>query len=173
MHRLFLLAVLGCSSASFALAASAPLGFDDARHLLNRTGFAAIPAEIEAFARLTRDEAVDRLLAQAGRSAVTPPPPWTGAAFESPRRFRGMGAEERKLALRELFVKAFELQSWWFQEMLTTPSPLTERMTLFWHNHFVSSQRKVRSPQLMYRQNVLLRRHALGNFGDLLHAIAR
>jgi uncharacterized protein (DUF1800 family) len=25
----------------------------------------------------------------------------------------------------------------------------------------------------MYRQNVLLRRHALGNFGDLLHAIAR
>ena len=42
--------------------------------------------------------------------------------------------------------------------MLETPSPLTERMTLFWHNHFVSSQQKVRSPQLMYRQNVLLRR---------------
>ena len=57
--------------------------------------------------------------------------------------------------------------------MLTTPSPLTEKMTLFWHNHFVSSQQKVRSPQLMYRQNVLLRRHALGNFGEFLHAIAR
>ena len=46
-------------------------------------------------------------------------------------------------------------------------------MTLFWHNHFVSSQQKVRSPQLMYRQNVLLRSHALGNFGELLHAVAR
>jgi uncharacterized protein (DUF1800 family) len=54
-----------------------------------------------------------------------------------------------------------------------TPSPLTEKMTLFWHNHFVSSQQKVRSPQLMYRQNVLLRRHAVGNFGALLHAISR
>jgi hypothetical protein len=56
--------------------------------------------------------------------------------------------------------------------MLQTRS-LTERMTLFWHNHFVSSQQKVRSPQLMYRQNLLLRRHALGNFGKLLQAVAR
>jgi uncharacterized protein (DUF1800 family) len=46
-------------------------------------------------------------------------------------------------------------------------------MTLFWHNHFVSSQQKVRSPQLMYRQNALLRRHALGSFRDMLHAVAR
>jgi uncharacterized protein (DUF1800 family) len=172
MHRLFLLAVLGCSSASFALAASAPLGFDDARHLLNRTGFSATPTEIDAYAGLTREQAVDRLLAGAGRPAATPPPAWA-TGFESPRRFRGMSAEERKLAVREIFQKAFELQSWWFTEMLTTASPLNERMTLFWHNHFVSSVRKVRSPQLMYRQNVLLRQHAFGNFGEMLRAVAR
>ena len=41
--------------------------------------------------------------------------------------------------------------------MLVTPSPLTERMTLFWHNHFVSSQQKVRFARLMYQQNALLR----------------
>jgi uncharacterized protein (DUF1800 family) len=46
-------------------------------------------------------------------------------------------------------------------------------MTLFWHNHFTSSLQKVRSPALMYRQNVLLRKHALGNFGELLHAVSR
>jgi uncharacterized protein (DUF1800 family) len=45
-------------------------------------------------------------------------------------------------------------------------------MTLFWHNHFTSSFRKVRWPPLMYRQNLLLRRHALGNFRKMLHAIA-
>ena len=84
-----------------------------------------------------------------------------------------MSAEDRKLAQREMFQKAFELRSWWLTEMLVTPSPLTEKMTLFWHNHFVSSQQKVRSPQLMYRQNALLRRHALGNFGRLLQAVAR
>jgi uncharacterized protein (DUF1800 family) len=46
-------------------------------------------------------------------------------------------------------------------------------MTLFWHNHFVSSQQKVRAPQRLYRQNELFRTHALGNFGALLHAVAR
>jgi uncharacterized protein (DUF1800 family) len=84
-----------------------------------------------------------------------------------------MVGEERRLAQIERFQRGFELQSWWLGEMLATPSPLTEKMTLFWHNHFVSSQQKVRSPQLMYRQNVLLRRHALGSFGEMLHAVAR
>jgi uncharacterized protein (DUF1800 family) len=160
-------------ASSFAFAANGPLGFDDARHLFNRTSFAAGPADIEAFAGLTREQAADRLLSWAGKAAVTSPPAWTGRPFESLRRFRGMSPEDRKAALREMFQKSIELQSWWLTEMLVTPSPLTEKMTLFWHNHFVSSQQKVRSPQLMYRQNVLLRRHAVGNFGALLHAIAR
>jgi uncharacterized protein (DUF1800 family) len=57
--------------------------------------------------------------------------------------------------------------------MLATDSPLSEKMTLFWHNHFVSSQQKVRFPKLLVDQNRLLRQQALGNFGTLLHAIAR
>jgi uncharacterized protein (DUF1800 family) len=46
-------------------------------------------------------------------------------------------------------------------------------MTLFWHNHFVSSQQKVRVARFMYTQNALLRAHALGNFGSQLHAVAK
>jgi uncharacterized protein (DUF1800 family) len=46
-------------------------------------------------------------------------------------------------------------------------------MTLFWHNHFTSSLKKVKWPPLMWRQNQLLRRHALGSFRELLHRIAR
>lgn len=69
--------------------------------------------------------------------------------------------------------RGIELREWWFREMLDTPSPLTERMTLFWHNHFATSQQKVRYGQLMYRQNLTLRKHALGNFGQLLKDIAR
>jgi uncharacterized protein (DUF1800 family) len=57
--------------------------------------------------------------------------------------------------------------------MLATPSPLTERLTLFWHNHFTSSLTKVRSPHLLFRQNALLRTEALGNFARMLHAMAR
>src|SRR4029079_16811066 len=52
-------------------------------------------------------------------------------------------------------------------------SPLTERMTLFWHNHFVSSQQKVRFARLMYAQNATLRANALGDFATLLHAASK
>ncbi len=80
---------------------------------------------------------------------------------------------ERKAFLQEQIRHGLALRAWWVQEMLATPSPLTERMTLFWHNHFVSSQQKVRIARLMYGQNAMLRANALGNFGTLLHAAAK
>ena len=152
---------------------AAGMGFDEARHLLNRTSFAANVDDIGAFAQLTRAQAVDQLLAwTAGNKVATPPPAWVND-FESPRRLRAMSEEQRKLAQRELFEKGAELRGWWMTEMLTTPSPLTEKMVLFWHNHFVSSLQKVRSPVLMYRQQQVLRKHALGYFGDLLHDVSK
>ena len=65
-----------------------------------------------------------------------------------------------------------DLQAWWLEEMILTDSPLTERMTLFWHNHFATSYRKVKVLPWVYKQNIILRRHALGNFKDLLKAIS-
>ena len=166
-----LLALVLLLPAALALAAS-PMGFDEARHLLNRTSFSANPADINAFAKLTRAQAVDQLLAWTAHKVDTRAPDWSND-FESPRRLRGMSEEERKRAQREQAQKGVELRAWWMTEMLTTPSPLTEKMVLFWHNHFVSSLQKVRSPVLMYRQNLLLRRHALGYFGDMLHEVSK
>ncbi len=169
LRRLLLLMLLLAPGAAFAADA---LGFDAARHLLNRTSFAASVDDINAFAALTREQAADRLLAWTGTKVGTPAPGWVNN-FESPRRVRGMNEAERKAFQREQFEKGVELRGWWLTEMLTTPSPLTEKMVLFWHNHFVSSLRKVRSPSLMYRQNLLLRQHALGYFGDMLHEVSK
>ena len=148
------------------------MGTADARHLLNRTGFDARLDEIDAYARLSRREGVERLLAGAGSVARTPAPGWV-REWTDPRRIRQMDAETRRLFVREQVERGLELKGWWLTEMVGTESPLTERMTLFWHNHFTSGLQKVRSPALMYRQNVLLRRHALGNFAELLHAVSK
>ena len=156
-----------------AHALSPNLGFDDARHLLARTSFTATPADLAAYSKLTRADAVERVLSGVRAEALTPPPAWTGEPFKSLRRFRTASPEERQALQRERRREGIELRAWWLEEMRSTSSPLTEKMTLFWHNHFVSSDQKVRSPQLMYRQNVLLRKHALGNFAALLHDIAR
>jgi uncharacterized protein (DUF1800 family) len=154
---------------------AATLSYDDARHLLNRTGFGATDAEIRRFTGLTREEAARTLLSETRTTAITPAPTWTRDAgpLRYPKGGENASAEEKKQFQQEQIRNGLELRGWWIEEMLVTPSPLTERMTLFWHNHFVSSQQKVKLAVLMYRQNVTLRENALGNFGTLLHAVAR
>ena len=172
MRRLLVLALYLCASAATAAEAVA-LSYDDARHLLNRTGFGATDAEIRRFTGMTREEAARTLLADTRTTAATKAPAFTADA--GPLRYprESASAEDRKQFQQEQIRDGLELRGWWIEEMLATPSPLTERMTLFWHNHFVSAQQKVRLAVLMYRQNVTLRENALGNFGTLLHAIAR
>ena len=156
-----------------AAAQAAAIGYDGARHLLNRAGFGASDSEVVEFAALDRGEAVERLLAGTRREALLEPPAFVKAPFEPYYRLREMSQEERMAAQRKLVEQGFELRAWWLREMLLTPSPLTERMTLFWHNHFATSQQKVRLASLMYGQNALFRREALGNFATLLHAVAK
>jgi uncharacterized protein (DUF1800 family) len=148
------------------------MGFEESRHLLGRTSFAAQPNEIETYAKLTRTEAVDRLLAETKRQAAFPPPAWT-KTYERAYRPEMTQEERQKVQRREQVERALELRAWWTAEMLTTPTPLTEKMTLFWHNHFATSQQKVRVASLMYRQNALLRQYAVGNFGALLREISK
>ncbi|HLJ96321.1 MAG TPA: DUF1800 domain-containing protein [Gemmataceae bacterium] len=66
-----------------------------------------------------------------------------------------------------------QLRGWWLYCMLHGGHPLREKLTLFWHNHFATSLAKVQSVDMMFRQNCLLRVHALGQFGPLLQAISR
>jgi uncharacterized protein (DUF1800 family) len=175
MRLQYCIKVLLTACASLALysqAQAAPMGTEEARLLLARSGFAPGETEVRQYAALSREDAVDRLLRGARTEAAATPPAWVNEPFERPR-VRELSDEQRKEYQRQLAVRGYDLRDWWMSEMLTTSSPLTERMTLFWHNHFVSSTQKVRVPQAMYRQNVLLRRHALGNFGAMLHAVAK
>jgi len=169
----------GSSIAALAFAAAlpalaAPMGTDDARHLLARTGFGPTTAEVREFAMLSRDDAIERLLAGTRTTPVTPAPAWaaeTGPLRPTPAATAT--ADDRKAFQQEQARRGLEMRAWWVQEMLATPSPLAERMTLFWHNHFVSSQQKVRVARLMYAQNAALRANALGNFGTLLHVASK
>lgn len=164
--------LIACLLACLPLAARADIGVEGARHLLSRAGFGANPAQIAVYAPLSREAAVDKLLAGSSTRPTTPPPAWVDQPFERPGQ-AGLSEDQKKALQQERNQHALELRCWWLAEMRATPSPLTEKMTLFWHNHFVSSLEKVRSPQMMYQQNLLLRRYALGNFGELLHAVAR
>ena len=171
-----LVAITACTFALAgpAAAVEAAMGSDDARHLLARTGFGPTWQEIKAVSAMSREQAVAQLLRDgAPQAAATPAPDWIDEPITPPRAIREMATAERQAYQRKQGLQTLQLRGWWINEMLGTTSPLTERMTLFWHNHFTSSQQKVRYPQLMYRQNLLLREHALGNFATLLHAASK
>jgi uncharacterized protein (DUF1800 family) len=66
-----------------------------------------------------------------------------------------------------------ELRIWWMRLMYEQPISIREKMTLFWHNHFVSEGATVIIPQYMYIQNALLRQYALGNFKEMTKQVTR
>lgn len=107
------------------------------------------------------------------RHALTPPPGWINRPPPTPERRKHLSQEEKQALREERKEEALELKEWWYREMMATPSPLTERMTLFWHNHFTSSLHKVKWPPFLYWQNLLFRKDALGSFRDLLFGTAK
>ncbi len=119
-----------------------------AAHLLSRTGFGGTPPEIKRLAALPLHKAVATLLEEASLAELPPPPSWG----------RGAAAVD-------------DLRAWWLGQMLRTATPLREVMTLFWHGHFPPAQSLVDVAPALYQQNDTLRRHALGNFRQLLGAI--
>ncbi len=144
-----------------------------ARHLLVRSGFAPDHNEVNALTGLSAAKAVALLITAAQTAQpihpapdfVTQPLPIPAALLKSP--------EERQAQRQQQLREGLEIKSWWVREMIESRAPLRERMTLFWHNHFATSQQKVNRSQAMWRQHQLLRQQALGNFKTLLHGIAK
>ena len=145
------------------------LGFTDARHLVARTGIGCEWQSIQRYQNLTRQQAIDHLLKSKDMSLPRAPgmSPWSRIVS-----LKG-NMRRKKMIMRISKVEGKKLQDWWIQHLLKTRSPFLERMTLFWHNHFPSSIEKTQQAGFLHQQNIMLRQHALGNYGQMLHAIAK
>ena len=66
--------------ATRASQAVSSMGFDEARHLLMRTGMGPTPAEIRSTEALDYSAAIDRLLGKVRTQAQTPGPGWVSEA---------------------------------------------------------------------------------------------
>ena len=155
-------------------------GDDLIEHLLRRAGFGASREQVAHYSdlgfggavrRLTAYEdipdEVDSLIGRPGFVAVT-----AAGAF-SPN------------------TNITHARQRWLFRMIHSQRPLQEKMALFWHNHFATAYSKVagafgaaegarymaavpsEDPNQVLGQLELFRRHALGNFRDLLVAIAK
>ena len=141
--------------------AAAPWDRARVAHLHRRAGFAASWAILERDLHDGPTASVDRLVD--GESEALDGTP--AAAFD-----RMLDAMADRLGASGPLTGA---QGVWLYRMIHTPDPLRERLTLFWHDHFATSNAKVNNPSLLQRQVALLRTHALGAFGPLLAAIGK
>ena len=119
---------------------------ENAAHLLRRAGFAATAKDVKKALKKGHSKTVSGLF----KRDKKPDKLKKGKEFES---FRDM-------------------QEWWIGRMRTTSSPLIEKLTLFFHNHFATSAEKV-SRSRMHLLNRTLREHCLGRFEDLVLEICR
>ncbi len=149
-------------------------------HLLRRIGFGAAPGEVEQYAQLGYATALDRLI-----------------NYET--IYDGVDDQIGKPGYVLLTVTGrltpdsniqHARQRWLFR-MVHTERPLQEKMTLFWHNHFATAYSKVagntsaldgtramaakasETPGNIPGQIELFRERAVGNFRDLLIAVAK
>ncbi len=80
-------------------------------------------------------------------------------------------SEAQKKILKKQIKGANELRVWWLNKMQEEEFPLREKMTCFWHNHFVSTIQKVKANYWIYQHNMILRENAFGNFRDITKKI--
>ena len=57
--------------------------------------------------------------------------------------------------------------------LYTTPRPLVEKMTLFWHMLFATGNSKVDNPPEMLQQIEMFRQHGMGNYKELLVRLSK
>jgi hypothetical protein len=149
-------------------------------HLLRRAGFGAGQDEIDDYLELGFSETVRRLVdyetVPDGVDALIGKPGYVAVTARGEFLPRTVINDSR--------------QRWLFR-MIHSGRPLQEKMTLFWHNHFATAYTKVagafgpdegarymaakpsEDPNQVRGQIELLRQFALGNFRDLLLAIAK
>src|SRR4051794_351109 len=132
-----------------------PWDLRKAGHLYRRAAFGATWDELHAAVQAGPEKTVDALLR--GRSDE-----------ELERDWHDNAADIRRAN------NDAQLAPWWLSRLVPGgPHPLREKMTLFWHNHFATSNAKVRNAGFMLGQFELMHRHALGNFRELLQEMSK
>ena len=127
----------------------------DATHLLWRAQFGASVSEIDRAHKESLSKNLDRLLIPQPES----------------EEFQVVEPLLRETAYDTGSIS--DLQAWWLYRMHYSANPLTEKLALFWHNHFATSSAKVRSVPHMAAQNDLFRSESLGSFRKMLHGMAK
>ncbi|MGK0363224.1 MAG: hypothetical protein ACI85O_000268 [Saprospiraceae bacterium] len=143
-------------------------GFTEAAHLLRRTTFAPTKERINAAV----DAGLENTLAQIFQIEPLPEPPviyYNPTMGVDPNVAVGETWVNTHLPVDNIgqirFSRRASLYAWTFGLALNEGVSIREKLTLFWHNHFVTAE--INDPKFGYHYYSKLRENALGNFREL------
>ena len=135
------------------------------KHLLRRTLFGITLEDERFFTGKSLDECLDILLMPTLTPA--PPPYLDNDDADVPEGTTWVFGKQKPGAenQRMLFLKS------WIIGLMRDQRNISERMVLFWHNHFATEFNTVKDTRYNYQYFALIRQHATGNFKKLLEGM--
>ncbi len=143
----------------------------EVKHLLRRVFCGATKADCDYFLSLNLNAAIAEIL--------TPP-----ASLPSPPLYTATtNYADPNVAFGQTWITApydntanpyrrTSFRSWWISQLLNPGHSISEKMVLFWHNHFSTEINSYNDARYAYNYNALLRQYALGNFQLFTKAIS-
>ena len=138
------------------------------KHLYLRMGFGLSPEEFKDYQDKSLESHLNMLFQGASKPLKTLKVGDLSAFTSQTENPKGAKRKLLKDKGKEALVKCNVA---WLNKMANRHSnPLIEKMVLFWHGHFAC---QIKMPHLALNYHTVLQKHALGNFKDLLLAIAK
>lgn len=135
-----------------------PWNIQRVRHVLKRLGYGLDVAQENIILSQSPGQFVDTWITDSINYMNTPPPVWANWAQSDYTDFQN-----------ERFPQIVEWIKQTYDDSLNLK--LRSKMTLFWHNHFVTKVEDYNAPSWLYQYYNLLQTHALGNFKTLTKEI--
>ena len=138
------------------------------QHLYWRAGFGLSPQDLKKKGGQPLKKVIDELFKGAKKINPVKLP-----YYNMPSRsdLKGMDGKAKKALRKDLKKLTTELNLNWVRQMASDRyNALQEKMTLFWHGHFACGTKRFDAAG---QQINMIRRHALGNFRDLVLGISK
>ncbi len=152
-------------------------GKNEIIHLLKRTMFGAKKADVDYFATLTMNQAVDELLTP---TASNPLPPIKEYVTSTQPGTPDAGIVQGTTWVNDInndgtvqAQRRASYKKWWTGVLINQDRSIREKMTFLWIDHFGNEAQDVGNGNYLYRQQELIRQFCLGNFKQMVQAITK
>jgi hypothetical protein len=148
-----------------------PWDISAVNHLYHRLGFSGTYSELQAGLQSSPSQIIEKLMDDHLVTDKMPPPPdgWEEWLIVPP--YLGTIHDLHQHEDDLYHTAKTDIRCQWSVMMTEPELQLREKLTLFWHNHFVVEEVKVYHTQMMFRYFEYLRKNAWGNFKQMVKDI--